>query len=125
MQTLDYPFEMRPLTEEEGGGWLITFPDFPGCMGDGETIEEAIADGKSALESIIAIYQEDGRQLPEPGESQSGKFVQRLPKSLHARLTARARQEGVSMNTLVVAFIAEGLGKREALSQDRGKSNEK
>jgi antitoxin HicB len=45
---------------------------------------------------------------------QSGKFVQRIPKSLHARLQARAKQEGVSMNTLVVSFIAEGLGKREA-----------
>lgn len=125
MQTLDYPFEMRPLTEEEGGGWLVTYPDFPGCIGDGESIEEAIADGKSALESIIAVYQEDGRHLPEPGEAQSGRFVQRLPKSLHARLTARAKQEGVSMNTLVVAFIAEGLGKRETLSQERAKSIKK
>ncbi|MBS1222642.1 MAG: hypothetical protein H6R23_2262, partial [Proteobacteria bacterium] len=39
---------------------------------------------------------------------------QRLPKSLHAKLAARARQEGVSLNTLVLAFIAEGLGRRES-----------
>jgi len=39
--------------------------------------------------------------------------VQRLPKSLQARLQARAKQEGVSMNTLVAAFLAEALGKRE------------
>ena len=118
MENLDYPFEMRRLTAEEGGGWLITFPDFPGLMADGESIEDAIADGKSALESIIAIYREDNRKLPVPGESQSGKFVQRLPKSLHARLAARAKQEGVSMNTLVIAFIAESLGKREASKND-------
>ncbi|MFZ4698574.1 MAG: toxin-antitoxin system HicB family antitoxin, partial [Candidatus Methylumidiphilus sp.] len=42
-----------------------------------------------------------------------GKFVQRLPKSLHSKLAARARQEGVSLNSLVLAFIAEGLGRRE------------
>ena len=36
----DYPFEIRPLSEEDGGGFLITFPDLPGCMADGETPEE-------------------------------------------------------------------------------------
>jgi antitoxin HicB len=39
---LDYPFRVRPLTDEEGGGYLIAFPDLPGCLSDGETIEEAI-----------------------------------------------------------------------------------
>ena len=38
----DYSFEIRPLSEEDGGGFLITFPDLPGCMSDGETPEEAI-----------------------------------------------------------------------------------
>ena len=40
----DYPLEIRPLTAEEGGGILATVPDLPGCMADGETPEEAIAD---------------------------------------------------------------------------------
>ena len=39
--------------------------------------------------------------------------MQRVPKSLHGKLAARARQEGVSLNTLVLSFIAEGLGRRE------------
>lgn len=38
----------------------------------------------------------------------------RVPKALHARLKARAKQEGVSMNLLVTTFIAEGMGRREA-----------
>ncbi|HSP01194.1 MAG TPA: toxin-antitoxin system HicB family antitoxin [Thioalkalivibrio sp.] len=42
----------------------------------------------------------------------SGKFVARIPRSLHARLAARAKQEGVSMNALVSAFLAESLGRR-------------
>ena len=114
----DYPFEVRPLTEDEGGGFLITFPDLPGCMSDGETIEEAIENGRDAFKCWMASHIEDNRPIPAPGESQSGKFVQRLPKSLHARLTARAKQEGVSMNTLVIAFIAESLGKKEATKND-------
>lgn len=41
-----YPFELRPLTKAEGGGWLITWPSLPGCMSDGETPEAAIENGK-------------------------------------------------------------------------------
>ena len=37
----DYHFEIRPLSQEEGGGYLITFPDLPGCMSDGDTPDEA------------------------------------------------------------------------------------
>lgn len=36
-----------------------------------------------------------------------------MPKTLHTRLKARAKQEGVSMNLLVATFIAEGMGRRE------------
>lgn len=111
----DYPFELRPLSDEEGGGWQITYPDLPGCMSDGETPEEALANGKDALAAWIKAAAETGREIPEPGELPSGKFVARVPKSLHARLSARARQEGVSMNALVSAFLAESLGRREGM----------
>jgi antitoxin HicB len=108
-----YPFEIRVLTVEEGGGYLITFPDLPGCMSDGETIEEAIANGADAEAAWLQAAEKWSDPIPKPGEGPSGKFVQRLPKSLHARLVARARQEGVSMNTLVTAVLAEALGRKE------------
>ena len=111
----DYPFEIRPLSEEDGGGFLITFPDLPGCMSDGETPEEAIREGRDAFRCWMFAHIEDGRPVPLPNSGgEPGKFVQRLPKSLHAKLAARAKQEGVSLNTLVLAFIAEGLGRRES-----------
>ena len=114
-EQLRYPFEMRQLPEEEGGGYLISFPDLPGCISDGETIEEAIRNGIDAVNSWIATAEEFNDPVPEPGSGHaSGRFVQRIPKSLHARLSARAKQEGVSMNALVTAIIAESLGKKEA-----------
>jgi antitoxin HicB len=59
---------------------------------------------------------EFGDPIPKPGgiATSSGQWRQRVPKSLHARLVARAEQEGVSLNTLVTAMIAEGLGKRKS-----------
>ena len=113
MKPLDYPFTIRHLTEEEGGGFLIEFMDLPGCMSDGETIEEAIRNGEDAVNCWIEAAKASKRPIPHPGglKRQSGKWVQRVPKSLHLRLTECAKQEGVSLNTFVVNILAEALGK--------------
>ncbi len=117
MSDTEYRFTVRPLTEHEGGGYLIEFPDLPGCMSDGETIEEAIVNGEDAKRCWIAAMKEAGRPIPPPAaESYSGKWQLRAPKSLHRRLAERAKCEGVSLNTLAVTLLAEGLGERDAHS---------
>ncbi len=119
-----HPFEayahvVSPLAVEEGGGFLITFPDLPGCMSDGKTEAEAVANGLDAFESWISARADAGKPIPEPEyrpeatPSVSGRFVTRLPKSVHAKLAARAKAEGVSLNTLVLSLIAEGLGRKD------------
>ena len=107
-----YPFTIRELTSNDGGGFLIEFPDLPGCMSDGETVDEAIVNGYDAVQCWIAVAKEKDRDIPLPGdvENQSGKWVQRVPRSLHARLTRRAKREHVSLNTLVVSILSESLG---------------
>lgn len=110
----EYPFIVRPLAAEEGGGYLVEFPDLPGCISDGETVDEAIANGMEARQEWLAAVKELGRPVPEAGGQLSGKWVQRVPRSVHARLVERAEREGVSLNTLVVALIAEGLGKKRS-----------
>jgi antitoxin HicB len=111
----DYPFEIRPLATAEGGGFLVSYPDFSECISDGETVDEAIANGRDALMATIATLEAKGFAAPAPnsGGVASGKFVARVPKTIHAQLATRAKAEGVSLNTLVLAFIAEGLGRRE------------
>jgi antitoxin HicB len=117
---IDYPFEIRPLSKEEGGGYSITFPDLPGCFSDGATPEEAINNGRDALESWLAVAREFGDELAKPFSNVSGRFVQRVPRSLHAQLIARAKIEGVSLNTLVVSIVSQGLGQRQTeLIKDR------
>lgn len=111
---IDYPFEIRPLSKEEGGGYAVTFPDLPGCRSDGETPEQALANGRNALTDWLAVAREFGDEVPSPFSSVSGKFVQRVPKSLHRQLIDQARNEGVSLNMLVVSLVAEGLGRRQA-----------
>ena len=110
-----YPFEIRPLSKEDGGGYMISFNDFTECISDGETIAEAIENGMDALQETIAALESLDMPVPEPGSGgmYSGKFIQWVPKTIHSRLVIRAKQEGVSMNSLVTSILAESLGKRE------------
>jgi antitoxin HicB len=124
MNDIEYRFTIRPLTQKEGGGYLIEFPDLPGCMSDGETIDEALANGAEAKRDWIAAMQAAGRPVPAPtaeaAEAYSDKWVLRTPKSLHRGLAERARQEGVSLNALAVAMLAQGLGQRLPRSEGTG-----
>ena len=105
-------FEIRPLDEAEGGGYLVEFPEFPGCIADGATPEEAFAEGRDALKSYLATLRELDRPVPGTGNVFGGQWWQRVPKSLHAALVRRAEHEGVSLDMLATALLAEGLGRR-------------
>lgn len=110
---INYPFMIRPLDEKEGGGFLIEFPDFPGCIADGTTIEEAIHAGEDALKSWVNTAKEFGDDIPDesPYIKYSGQWRIRVPKSLHAQLAYQAKLESVSLNMLAATLLAEGIGR--------------
>jgi predicted RNase H-like HicB family nuclease len=62
-----YAIIVRPLSEEDGGGFLAFVPDLPHCLGDGATPEEAVADVRSAMIEWAAHTVEIGRDVPLPG----------------------------------------------------------
>lgn len=114
MSELKYPVSIRPLTKEEGGGYLAEFPDLPGCMADGKSVEEALHEAEDALKSWLAAAKEFGDVIPEPSiaTNYSGQWRLRLPKSLHAALALRAQLEGVSLNMLAATMLAQALGQK-------------
>ncbi len=63
---LNYPFEVLPLSKDEGGGYAITFPDLPGCRSDGETPEKAIESELLALSDWLSVATEFGDGIPVP-----------------------------------------------------------
>ena len=69
----EYEHEITPLSAEDGGGFMITFPDLPGCMSDGETIEEAIENGRDAFIGCISALVDMGRPIPQPSARHTGK----------------------------------------------------
>ncbi len=104
-------FEVKQLNETEGGGFLVTFPDLPGCMSDGDTVEEAIGNAADAENEWLAAAKEWDRTAEKPG-----RFVARMPQWLYRGLQYNAQKEGVSMNTLIVSVLAKDLGERKHAS---------
>jgi antitoxin HicB len=66
MNSLEYPVLISPLSAQDGGGFLATVPDLPGCMSDGETPEEAVTNVQDAILTWIEAAQELGRDIPTP-----------------------------------------------------------
>ena len=56
----DYPIVIRPLFVEDGGGYLAEVSDLPGCMADGDTVDEALHDVESAVQSWMLTATEFG-----------------------------------------------------------------
>lgn len=66
MNPQDYEVDIRPLPTEEGGGFVALAPELPGCMSDGETPQEALANAYDAIACWIEAAVEMGRPVPEP-----------------------------------------------------------
>lgn len=69
--------ELRQLTEAEGGGWLATFPDLPGCMSDGETPEEAMQNARQAEISWIRATEKWATKNIKSDENNRYEYWQR------------------------------------------------
>lgn len=69
MNDLAYPFNITILSAEEGGGYLIEYPDLPGCISDGETVDEAIANGADAILCWIETAKQYCDDIPQPRSS--------------------------------------------------------
>jgi antitoxin HicB len=66
MPKLDYPVLIEPLARKDGGGFVATAPDLPGCMSDGETPEDALAHVRDAITAWIEEARALGRPVPKP-----------------------------------------------------------
>jgi antitoxin HicB len=62
----DYEIHIRPLSGEEGGGYLATVPELPGCTSDGETRAEALVNVEDAIATWLHCARKQGWAIPEP-----------------------------------------------------------
>ena len=112
MKNIDYymalPYKMEIVEDKDEGGFVISYPDLPGCINCGETIETAIANANDAKKAWIKAALESGIEIQEPNnlEEYSGQFKLRIPRSLHRSLAEHSKKEGISMNQYCVYLLS-------------------
>lgn len=114
---LPYTIEVTKDESDEYTGWFARVVELPGCMTQADTFEELSEMIKDAMTAWIESALEDGESIPLPRsiEDYSGRFVVRIPKSLHRELVEMAEREGVSLNT----FVNVALGKVTGQSKNK------
>lgn len=115
--SLNYPSQITKIDEADGGGFLIEVPMLKGCMSDGETVEEAYNNLEEAKKEWFTYMLENNLAIPEPADaSYSGRFMVRIPKTLHKIITEQSKREGLSLNQYVSNVLAYAAGQRTILS---------
>ena len=97
---LPYNFIIQPINDESGSYFYARVLELDGYQSTGDTFDEAYRNLLEAMEGYIETKLENGFAVPMPQsvEDYSGKFVVRVPKSLHQSLAIEAQREGVSLN---------------------------
>ena len=57
---LEMSYRMEIVEDREEGGFVVSFPDLPGCITCGETLESTIANAADAKKTWIEVALEEG-----------------------------------------------------------------
>lgn len=102
----------KHVYRDPDGYYIAEVVELPGCMSDGDTEAEALANLTEAMTAWLEAMLLTGQPVPAPLDetTYSGKYALRMPKSLHERLAKQAEREGVSLNQWLVTLLAQGSG---------------
>ena len=59
-------YELIIYWSDEDQGFVVEVPELPGCMADGDTYEQAVANARQVIEQWIETALDLGRPIPEP-----------------------------------------------------------
>lgn len=106
---MEMPYKMEIIEDKDEGGFVASYPELPGCITCGETIESAVANALDAKRVWLEAAIEEGIEIYEPSglENYSGQFKLRIPRSLHRSLAEHSQKEGISMNQYCVYLLSK------------------
>lgn len=113
---LNYEIRVFPSKAADGSVyWTARFPAIEGCVGGGDTVEEAIAEAQDNLEIYLEFLKEENKRIPaeyNPPEY-NGRIALRIQKSTHKKVAEAAEREGVSINTFLSNAIECYIGMKK------------
>lgn len=109
----------RRLVPDETGGYVASIQEFPGCIAEGDTAEEAVKNLDEAAASWVEASLSTGYEIRDPisFHGYSGKIALRIPRGLHKQVAELAALEECSINQLLGTAIAQYLGNKHVLRE--------
>ena len=106
---MNLPYKMEIVPDADEGGYVVSFPELPGCITCGETMESAVHNAIDAKRAWLEAAIESGIEIKDPlnDENYSGQFKLRIPKSLHKSLAEHSKKEGISMNQYCLYLLSK------------------
>ena len=113
MKSIDYymslPYKLEIIPDTDEGGYVARYPELPGCVTCGDSLETVIKNAKDAKREWLFAAREENSRIPKPlaEDNYSGQFKLRIPKVLHKTLAEQAKKEGISMNQYCMFLLAQ------------------
>lgn len=106
---LNLKYSIR-LKNNFDGSFFAEIEELPGCITEGDTEEEVLKMIEDAKKRWLEVALGRKLNIPEPVSDEfSGKFNVRVPKFLHRKLAYKAKEEKVSLNTLITTTLASAI----------------
>lgn len=61
-----YKYERIIYWSEDDNSFIVEIPELPGCMADGETVGDAIANAEVVIREWLDVAKARGQKIPEP-----------------------------------------------------------
>lgn len=105
---MELSYRMEIVEDKDEDGFVVSYPDLPGCIIYGETIETAVSNALDAKKAWIEATLESGIEIHEPEslDDYSGQFKLRIPRSLHRTLAEHSKREGISLNQYCLYLLS-------------------
>ena len=111
---LTYPIQLLKIPDDEGGGWEVSIPLLGryAFRADGETPQEALKNLEEIKRTLFEEHISDGVKIPEPVKDEkkdnySGKFIVRIPKELHEKISYQAKRNSISLNQYILYLLTQ------------------
>ena len=114
------------VRRDEDGDYVARIDELPGCATHGKSLQEALGNLEEVKRAWIEDCLKQGDPIPEPVPENvlpSGKWLQRVPRTLHRDLIRLAKRENASLNQLVPSVLSEAAGARKGSAAVRQKAN--
>ncbi len=107
-ENMEMSYRIEIVEDKDEGGFVVSYPDLPGCITCGETVESAVLSALDAKRAWLEAALEEGIEIYDPDnlDDYSGQFKLRIPRSLHRLLAEHSKREGISMNQYCVYLLS-------------------